>query len=77
MTNEETIATILKHINMKLSKHPEFEDWMAFNGADILPDGNIIPRFVSQDGKAGLSEPKPKLPVYQQVWKETVLELGL
>jgi len=75
MTNEETIATILKHINMKLSKHPEFEEWMAFNGADILPNGNIIPRFVSQDGEAGLAE--PKLPVYQQVWKDTVLELGL
>jgi hypothetical protein len=75
MSNEERVTFILNHVNLKLSKHPEFEEWMMFDGADILPNGNIIPRFVTEDGEAGMSE--PKLPVYEQVWKETVLELEL
>lgn len=68
-------VTILDYANKKLKQHPEYEDWMAFDAADVAPNGVIIPRFKTKDGKSGFDE--PKYPVYQQVWKDTVIELEL
>jgi hypothetical protein len=74
MTKEQ--ATIILNLaNLNLSKHEEYESWMLFEGADILPTGQIIPRFKTKDGKSGFSE--PKYLIYQEVWKGTVLELRL
>lgn len=73
--NEQQVTDILNYASDKLENHPEYESWMRFSGADIRPDGVIMPLFVTKDGKSGFSE--PKLPVYQQVWNETVEELGL
>lgn len=68
------IISTLDFANKNLANHPEFEDWMAFDGADILK-GKINPRFKTKDGKSGFQD--SKLPVYQQVWKETAISLGL
>ncbi len=67
--------SILDYANNKLKEHEEYESWMVFEGADVLPNGNIIPRFKTKDGKSGFNE--PKFPAYEQVWKDTILELGL
>ena len=72
--NLDTIK-ILEHANRNLKQHPEYENWMLFDGAKASPTGVIIPTFKTKDGKSGMYE--PKLTVYQSVWKDTVIELEL
>ncbi len=75
--NKQQVTTILNFASEKLEHHPEYEDWMGFTGADITPLGEIIPRFISGNGKVHADLMDLKYQVYQQVWKETVLELKL
>jgi hypothetical protein len=36
---------ILEHANRNLKQHPEYENWMLFDGAKVSPTGVIIPTF--------------------------------
>ncbi|NVC65414.1 hypothetical protein FC652_20290 [Vibrio sp. 05-20-BW147] len=75
MHTKESVSKILDFANAKLAQHPEYEEWMVFDGADVHPNGKIVPRFKTKNGKSGFSE--PKFPVYQEVWVEAATALGL
>ncbi|WP_028868855.1 hypothetical protein [Psychromonas arctica] len=75
--NEQDVSNILELANLKLSNHPSFEEGLGFDGAKVLPTGMIVPTYPLKSCKCTTLSDEIKISIYQEVWKETAIELGL
>jgi hypothetical protein len=64
------INFILDKANEELKLHAQYQDWMHFDGADVTPHGQIIPRVATQNGKGGLVDAFNS--AYEETWKTIV-----